>query len=123
MSTRIFNTLALMLVAGCGRQTADAYPVAAQAAGDAIDCALAGSAGFSHDCTVERVKADSGLQLVVRHPDGGFRRFEVLTDGRGLATADGAQAAKVTVRDGGIEVSVGTDRYRFPATIVNHDSR
>jgi len=40
-----------------------------------------------------------------------------------VATADGAQAAAVTLRADGIEVAVGTDRYRFPATIADHGGR
>ncbi len=59
--------------------------------------------------------------LTVRHPDGGFRRFAVTSDGSGLVSADGAEPAAVSLRDGGIEVVVGTDRYRFPATVAEHD--
>jgi hypothetical protein len=83
-----------------------------------IECALAGATAFARDCAVEQVRAAGGLTLVVRHPDGGFRRFEVLNDGRGLASADGADLAKIALREGGIEVAVAGDRYRFPATIA-----
>lgn len=56
--------------------------------------------------------------LTIRHPDGGFRRFHILEDQRGLASADGAEAAKIAiVADGQIEVSAGEDHYRLPATI------
>ena len=61
--------------------------------------------------------------LVVRHPDGGFRRFEVMRDGTGLAAADGAERAVVSLHEQGIEVAVGTDRYRFPARIMDDDAR
>ena len=88
-----------------------------------IDCALAGAAPFTKACAVQQVRSDKGVQLIVRHPDGGFRRFDVLTNGQGLATADGAEPATVTVQPGGIKVAVGTDRYRFPATIASHDQR
>src|SRR6478735_10915580 len=83
-----------------------------------IECALAGAATFARDCAVEQVREGGSLVLVVRHPDGGFRRFDVLTDGHGLAAADGALAAQVSMRDGGIEVAVGGDRYRFPAKLA-----
>lgn len=120
MFTRISSAAALILLAGCGSGSADT-PSAPARPTEAIECALAGAASFARTCTVERVAAKEGLQLVVRHPDGGFRRFDVVTDGRGLVTADGAQPAVVAVRPGGIEVTVGADRYRFPATVVPHD--
>lgn len=86
--------------------------------GDTIECAIAGGQWFLPECNVQRVKQEDGaLTLVVRHPDGGFRRFLVLTDGRGLATADGSEEAVSEVVDGRLDVSVGQDRYRFPATV------
>ena len=51
----------------------------------------------------------------MRHADGGFRRFEQLADGAGLAVYDGADAAEQDLVDGTLEVRVGGDRYRFPA--------
>ena len=90
----------------------------AQAAGNLIECAVGGAGLFERTCEVERIEQEDGsLLLVVRHPNGGFRRFDVLTDGRGLATADGAQEAQAELVDGRLDVSVGSDRYRFPATI------
>jgi hypothetical protein len=122
MSTRISDSLALvLLLSACGREGAQANTATAAPGSEAIECALAGATSFTHGCAVEPVRSESGLQLVVRHPDGGFRRFDVLTDGHGLATADGAQVATIAMTEVGIEVTVGTDRYRFPATIVNHD--
>ncbi len=84
-----------------------------------IACALDGAENFANVCAVERAERDRRLYLVVRHPDGGFRRFEVLTDGRGLALADGAEQAEVELAGDGLEVTVGSDRYRFPATQKN----
>ena len=112
----------LLLVAACSGEPAGTAPGHAKADEATIECAR-GSAQFASDCTVERVHADKGEQLVVRHPDGSFRRLDVLADGIGLATADGAQAAQVAVGAGGVEVTVGNDRYRFPATVVNHGSQ
>ena len=122
---RAWAAVAVLLLAACERGPAGAGPAetTADADGDMIECALDDSAEFVRDCAVERVQAEEGLQLVVRHPDGGFRRFDVLTDGHGLAAADGAHPAEITVREGGIEVAVGEDRYRFPATIAAHDGR
>ena len=109
----------LLLVAGCG-QAPDAL---AADPDDLIECAVAGATAFARECAVEQSRVDGETILIVRHPDGGFRRFEVTGDGTGVATADGAQAAAVTLRPDGIEVAVGTDRYRFPATIADHGGR
>lgn len=82
-----------------------------------IACAVNGESKLSVACAVERAEEDGGLTLVVRHPDGAFRRFVVLTDGRGIGVADGAAEAVTTVRNGSLEVTVDTDRYVFPATV------
>jgi hypothetical protein len=82
-----------------------------------VACALGGSEVFADVCEVEQKKEEGTLYLVVRHPDGGFRRFEVLTDGHGLATADGAEVAETALDDGMLEVAVGEDHYLFPATV------
>ena len=81
-----------------------------------IPCALAGASRFAPDCAVERARQDGTLVLIVRHPDGAFRRFEVLQDGKGLAVADGAEVAQLKLSGAELEVTVGPDRYRFPAT-------
>lgn len=81
-----------------------------------VPCALAGAKDFVPNCAVERARQDGKLVLIVRHPDGAFRRFEVLGGGQGLAAADGAEPAKVVLTGQELEVSIGADRYRFPAT-------
>ena len=56
--------------------------------------------------------------LTIRHPDGGFRRLRITADGRGVIAADGAEPARVSViGPADIEVAVGGDRYRLPATV------
>lgn len=84
-----------------------------------IECALAGSPEFNRNCTTERVSGPEGQMLVVRHPDGGFRRFKILTDGRGLLPADGTDPDfKIKVLPNGmIEVRSVDDTYRLPAAI------
>ena len=84
-----------------------------------IECALAGSTDFNRNCTTERVSGAEGQMLVVRHPDGGFRRFKILTDGRGLLPADGIDPDfKIKVLPNGmIEVRSVDDTYRLPAAI------
>lgn len=77
-----------------------------------IFCAIGPGAEWSEDCAVER----DGKMLTVRHADGGFRRFRIVHDGRGIAPADGAEQAGIQVAGkGAIALSVGQDRYRLPA--------
>jgi hypothetical protein len=101
----------LLLLAACSKTDAPA-----SAAGEeAIACALGGATTFANVCAVDRARQNDGaLVLIVRHPGGAFRRFEVLKDGRGLAVADGAQEAQNTLSGTVLEVVVGDDRYRFP---------
>lgn len=79
-----------------------------------VECALSGAAGFADDCTMERQDVDGQRLLIVRHPDGGFRRFELGVPGRGIVTADGVEQAAIERADGMVEVRVGSDRYRLP---------
>jgi hypothetical protein len=111
-------------LAACGGDTTDADLKAAeeQQAKDAvaegkIECALAGSTSFERKCTTERVTGPEGQLLVIRHPDGGFRRFKILTDGRGVAEADGIEPNfKVTpINANYAEIRSGEDLYRIPA--------
>jgi hypothetical protein len=80
-----------------------------------IACALGGEEKISSACRVERALAGGTLYLIVRQPDGAFRRFEVLRGGRGLFVADGAEPAAISMTGEDLEVAVGLDRYRFPA--------
>lgn len=102
-------------------QVADAIEMA-EPTGEMIECAIGGRVSFLRQCEVEQASFEGEKVLTVRHPDGGFRRFEVLTDGRGLATYDGFEQAVTDVVSGRLDVSVGQDRYRFPATIRGNGS-
>jgi len=88
--------------------------------GERIPCAVAGSAELKPVCAVERVREQDRLVLVVHHPDGGFRRFTVMTDGSGLAVADGALVAVTRLDGDRLDVSLGADRYLFPVTRKPH---
>jgi hypothetical protein len=88
-----------------------------------IDCAIGGAATFAHDCTVERSEQSGTRFLVVRHPDGGLRRFEVVDGGKSLAAADGAQAAAVANSGDRLDVSIDGDRYRIPAAMLSDEPR
>ena len=112
---------ALAVVAGTGLAACSAPPAGtALPKGDPIACALKGAQAFTKDCTVERQRDGDTLFLTVRHPDGGFRRFEVLNDGKGLAPADGANPAQVAFSGEVLSLAVGEDRYQFPATAMTH---
>lgn len=117
--------LAIMLcMTGCSdNETEDLQNAENEAAEQAaldgkIECALAGSVTFERTCTTEQIAGSDGNILVIRHADGGFRRFDILTDGRGLAPADGFDETRINLlSDGMIEVSSGDDKYRLPAQI------
>jgi hypothetical protein len=85
----------------------------ATANADRVSCAIAGASAFTDACTLERTQVEGAPILVIRHPDGGFRRF-ALKDGS-VVEADGADAAKVTRNGTAIDIAVGSDRYRLSA--------
>lgn len=114
----------LIILSACGGdaasdlQNAESDADKAAALDGKVECALAGSAAFERTCTTEQIAGAQGTILVIRHPDGGFRRFDILTDGRGLAPADGFDETRISLlSDGMIEVSSGDDKYRLPAQI------
>ncbi|THD36652.1 MAG: hypothetical protein E7773_06495 [Sphingomonas sp.] len=108
-------------LAACGQQATPAETlensIAGPTADDRIECAT-GAGTFARDCTVERTQSAEGLVLTVRRPDNGFHRLLIVNDGRGVIAADGAESAQVSLLgDGRIEVAIGGDRYRLPATV------
>lgn len=124
MSMRISDSvgvaiLGLAMLAGCSEKPPQSAEEQTAAEGaEQIACALKGQSDFASTCGIERVTSADGTVLVVRHPDGGFRRFNLVTDGRGLVAADGSEEAVVTIATKGrVDVAVGEDRYRFPATL------
>jgi len=83
-----------------------------------IEC-RSGNAPFARACSVEQSESGAGRVLILRKPDGGFRRLLVIRDGRGVIAADGAEPARVTVIGAGrIEVVIGADAFRLPATVA-----
>ncbi|MBX9814907.1 MAG: hypothetical protein K2X76_09415 [Sphingomonas sp.] len=118
--------LLLLPLAACGEAktdpaklaTAEAQQRAAAEDNGRIVCARAGSNDFTRSCTLDRVAGPRGLVLTLSHPDGGFHRLLVTKDGRGVIAADGAERAEVRViGQDQIEVRLGGDRYRLPATV------
>jgi len=126
---RISNALLLaLLLAGCdshGQGSTDTRALArveAEQRRDAEDdgmilCAR-GDGPLTRSCTVEQMQGSDDLILTVRQPDGGFRRLLATRDGRGVVAADGAQQADVSIAGNeGIDVVIGDDHYRLPATV------
>lgn len=118
MSTRTSECLlvaVLLLLGGCDRKDGAALAKVDPNAPDTVRCQLAGSVKPEPVCRIE-VARDL---LTIRHPDGGFRRFRIVADGRGLVAADGAAGARVTITEPNhIAVEVDGDRYDLPATIA-----
>ncbi len=127
MSMRISSAALLLLaLAACGEPQTDKATLAKVEAEQRarpddsgnIVCAQRGSVDFARVCTVDRTQSADGLVLTLRHPDGTFHRLLVTRDGRGVIAADGAEKAMVSVIGSGeIEVALGGDRYRLPATV------
>ena len=116
----------LLALAACGEPHTDKATIAKVEAEQRarqddsgnIVCAQRGSGDFARVCTVDRTQSADGLVLTLRHPDGTFHRLLVTRDGRGVIAADGAEKAMVSVIGSGeIEVALGGDRYRLPATV------
>jgi hypothetical protein len=102
---------------GDGEAPKDALASAPEGA-ERIECALGGAETFEPVCAVDRAQSPDGLTLTLRSPSGSFRRLLVTKDGRGVVAADGVEQATVTpVGSDRIEVAIGGERYRLPATV------
>lgn len=102
------SCFAMMCAAGCAAESAPTP-------GDAIECALGRGAEFEAVCTMERASEDGAEQIILHHPDGGFRRLTLLPNGKGVAPADGAGALAQNLVGNRLEVAIDGDRYRLPA--------
>jgi hypothetical protein len=79
-----------------------------------IACAVGGAVEFTEDCVLERTSVEGAQMLVIRHPDGGFRRLEVSKDGQNLNAADGAEVTQSALKQDRWEVILGDNRYVIP---------
>jgi hypothetical protein len=105
-----FAALPILALAACSPGS-EAAPEEPQ---ERIACALDGAAEFTADCALERATVEGAAVLVVRHPDGGFRRFEVSQDGQNLLAADGAEVTQSALKADRWEVILGDNRYVIP---------
>jgi hypothetical protein len=118
---RIGGALAVLALAACSKGASEPMPKVAEST-ERISCALGPGVGFSTSCAIERSRdADGTYRMIVRHPDGGFRRFEVGADNV-IVASDGADIAEVSVTGEAAEVSVGEDRYRIPLERRGNDA-
>lgn len=117
---RTSSFLACLILAACGSKSGDSGSVGAEQ----ISCAVDGQAQFAPVCSVQQSTGELGTILTVSSPSGSFRRLLVARDGRGILAADGAEAATVTLLgEGLIEITLGADRYRMPATIKSFQGK
>jgi hypothetical protein len=101
----------LALLAACGEEPG---PAAKAPGAEVVYCALGGSEKFGQDCTVERSAEAGRAVIVVRHPDGKFRRLIASADGQNLLAADGADQSQSALKEDRWEVILGDDRYVVP---------
>ena len=106
--------LGLLLLVACGQKEDDPAPGLAK-----VECRLRNTKDFAELCTTEKMGSPDGRVIVARAPDGSFRRFLVVADGRGVIAADGAEPVTVTpAGNGHIDVAAGDMVWRLPARIT-----
>lgn len=118
MSMRISSTplLCLMLAACSGSGEENEH--AAVGTGDQmLACAIGPGSSFSDSCTLQKIIREGETIYRVNQPGGGFRLFNLAEDGSGMVPHDGAEGAVNRLDGEVLEVSVGDDRYRFPAKL------
>lgn len=106
---RILAVLPIVALAACGSGGS-----AEEQLGEPIACGLDGAVALEQQCSVERAMLDGAQVFIVRHPDGGFHRFEVSADGQNLNAADGAEGTQSALKGDRWEVIQGAHRYVIP---------
>lgn len=111
MCLRISSALGLIVVlAGCGAAESPPPP------GDKVECAIGAGAEFSEVCTLEQ----SVGEIILHHPDGGFRRLSRDPATGALAPRDGAE---VLVMQPGAQdtaiFAIGADHYRILRSLLD----
>jgi hypothetical protein len=100
----------LLVLAGCASESPPPE-------GMMIDCAIGAGADFSAACTLEEVA--QGRQIILHHPDGGFRRLAYDPASAVLAAGDGAEPlVPQEAEPGVIAFALGADRYRIPRALL-----
>lgn len=104
--------IGLALLGACSKNESKPPPKVAEGP-EHVECALGPGTTFAKDCAIERSKQGEVYKMILRHPDGGFRRLEVDASNT-IVSADGADAAQIVLNGSVAEVTVGDDRYRIP---------
>ncbi|WP_296716326.1 hypothetical protein [Erythrobacter sp.] len=106
MSLRISSALVFLpLLAACAEESPPPPGVT-------VECAIGAGADLSPVCTLELVAGSP--DMVIHHPDGGFRRFARDAATGALAPLDGAEPLVPLAGEGGaVQFSVGEDRYHI----------
>ena len=111
MSLRISSAALVLMLAACAEQSPPPP-------GDDIECAIGPAADFSGVCTLE--KTAGSPQLILHHPDGGFRRVTRDPATGNLAPLDGAEPLVIVAEaDGVLQFAIGADRYRIPSALLD----
>jgi hypothetical protein len=97
--------VAFALLAGCGAQSPEPE-------GETITCAIGEGSDFAEVCTLERVAGSA--QIIIHHPDGGFRRLSLDPATGTLAPLDGSDPLVLEQGEGAVQFALGPDRYRLP---------
>ncbi|WP_285709624.1 hypothetical protein [Erythrobacter oryzae] len=106
MSSRTSSAaLAFAMLAGCGAQSPGPQ-------GQTIACAIGKGADFADVCTLERVAGSP--QIILHHPDGGFRRLMIDPANGAPDALDGADPVVLEQGSGVWQFAIGSDRYRLP---------
>ncbi len=99
---------ALLLLGACGMA-----PDIASEGGRPVACALQGAEEFSAECRLVETGEGNARTVVMRHPDGGFRKLAPADTPAGLVELDGAQQARSWREGDDVVLIVGDDRYRW----------
>ena len=112
MFLRISSPIGLLvLLVACGGAESPPPP------GDTVDCAIGAGAGLSPVCTLETVPGRE--EIVIHHPDGGFRRITRDRSTGMLASLDGAEPLVMQQSDSdALKFAVGADIYRLPLSLL-----
>jgi hypothetical protein len=107
-----------MLVAAltaCSSQPAPSPTELAGKGAETVPCAFGEAKKFDAKCVLDRGNAEGKSVVTLWHPDGGFRRLEVLDFGKRYASLDGADEVVGGPNGREVEVSVGDSHYLMPA--------
>ena len=113
--------LAASVLAGCGSDGGSApspnASTSASPSGTAMTCAIGAGASLSPGCFIEKVASSN--EIILYHPDGGFRRLTRDPANGALATRDGAEPLVLeTSPQDVVQFTIGTDRYRIPLALL-----